>query len=84
MLHLDRALAPGRVGLSQGITPRPPVFGVLDAMIARAEAACERCRREASNPHLLPFVVARRKAAQHKAEMTLARLRRQRADAVER
>ena len=54
----------------------PEGLAVLDAMIARAEAACERGRRKmevrrwASDP--------RHKAAQQKMEDTLARLRAQR------
>ena len=61
--------------MNDRMTP-PEGLAVLDAMIARAEAACERGRRKlevrrwAADP--------RRKAAQQRMEETLARLRKQR------
>ena len=59
---------------------RSLALAVLDEMIACAEAACERCRLAASKTQHAPPIVAKRKAAQLKAERTLFRLRAQRAD----
>jgi hypothetical protein len=54
----------------------------LDAMIVRAEVACERYRRSAERKGLPPPWVARRRKRLQTMEDTLSRLRQKRAAAV--
>ena len=54
----------------------------LDEMIARAEAACERYRRSASQPGLSPLTARMRRDTHQAMEKALARLRAQRAAAT--
>ncbi len=64
--------------------PRPsplPPRDELDAMIARAEAACSRYRRDAAERGVSPFVARMRRDRCQAMERTLARLREQRAPA---
>ena len=56
-----------------------PCLAELDAMIARAEAACERYRQRAAARGLSPPFARKRRAASEKREELLARLRVQRA-----
>jgi hypothetical protein len=56
----------------------------LDAMIARAEAACGRYRRAAEQPGLTPLVARMRRDARRAMIETLARLQAQREAAIER
>jgi hypothetical protein len=56
----------------------------LDAMIARAEAACGRYRRAAEQPGLTPLAARMRRDARRAMIETLARLQAQRAAAVDR
>jgi hypothetical protein len=56
-----------------------PCLAELDAMIARAEAACERYRQRAAARGLSPPFARKRRAASEKMEELLARLRVQRA-----
>ena len=56
----------------------------LDAMIARAEAACGRYRRAAEQPGLTPLVARMRRDAHRAMTKTLARLQAQRAAAIDR
>lgn len=59
-------------------SPLPPRTE-LDAMIARAEAACSRYRRDAAERGLSPFTARNRRDKCHMMEQTVARLRAQRA-----
>ena len=59
--------------------PGVPCLAELDAMIARAEAACERYRQRAAARGLTPPFARKRRAASEKMEELLARLRVQRA-----
>ena len=54
----------------------------LDALIARAEAACLRSRQAADHPGLTPLAARIRLDSCHAMERTLARLRAQRMAAV--
>ena len=56
----------------------------LDAMIARAEAACGRYRRAAAQPGLTPLVARMRRDAHRAMIETLARLQAQRTAAIDR
>jgi hypothetical protein len=56
----------------------------LDAMIARAQAACGRSRRAAARPGLTPLVARMRRDAHRAMLETLARLRGQREAAIAR
>ena len=56
-----------------------PCFVELDAMIARAEAACERSRRAIAARGMAPPQTQKRKASLAKMEATLLRLRSQKA-----
>ena len=60
----------------------PIALTVLDAMIARAEAACERYRLAAPDQRMGPYIAEKRVATRRRMEETLARLRSQRADAA--
>jgi hypothetical protein len=48
---------------------------VLDELIARAEASCERHRRAAAEPDLKPSVAHGRRQALRQVEIALSRLR---------
>ena len=63
--------------------PGVPCLAELDAMIARAEAACERYRQRAAARGLTPPFARKRRAASEKMEELLARLRVQRATAAD-
>ena len=56
-------------------------FTVINAMISRAEAACERYRQAALEEGLSPAIVARRRSSSQTMEDMLARLRAHRAAA---
>ena len=56
----------------------PPPRENLDAMIARAEAACSRYRQAAAERGLSPFVRHNRRAKLEIMEAMLARLREER------
>jgi hypothetical protein len=60
-------------------TPRPPGLVVLDAMIARAEASCERGRADltCASAGKRPYIQVRRSRLQN-MEDTLARLKAER------
>ena len=58
--------------------PRATSLAVLDAMISRAEAACERYQRQAEVVSLSPMTAGSRRRAWHSMEETLSRLREQR------
>jgi hypothetical protein len=55
---------------------RSPALRELDAMIGRAEAACERYRRRAERRGLPPPLVARRRKRLRAMEATLTRAKR--------
>ena len=74
----------GRIEAMNEGASKPPGLVVLDAMIACAEAACEKYRLAAARGHLAPVTLRRRKAAQQRMEDTLTRLRAQRAAAANR
>jgi len=57
-----------------------PCLAELDAMIARAEAACERYRQRAEARGLTPPLARKRRAASEKMREVLARLHVQRAE----
>jgi hypothetical protein len=48
---------------------------VLDELIVRAEASCERHRRAAAEPDLRPSVALAGRQALHQMEIALSRLR---------
>jgi len=57
-------------------------IAMLDAMIERAEAACERYRQAAVQPHLHPQTARARHQTLQQMEMSLSRLRAQRLAAL--